>query len=258
MREATVTHRLSNPGALFQLVEAKYQNDVLLADLRSSFNLCGYVALPHLFCPESFDLLREEVQNLQIHAAKRDFTMPGYETPRRLQTVGAQVICSVSPLLFSTYLHFDIKMLVREITGGPVFACQHPQEFMVANFLEGKQATHGWHLDDPPFALVLFFDAPSQAEGGCLEFIPEWHSFCARHHVDAYKQVAGAVEVARTEGLVQIRHHATRDAYLLRADKCLHRVPELQSITARRAVLNLAFQNEREMLYGETANLLYR
>src|SRR6266513_3405395 len=64
MREATVTHRLSNPGALFQLVEAKYQNDVLLADLRSSFNLCGYVALPHLFCPESFDLLREEVQNL--------------------------------------------------------------------------------------------------------------------------------------------------------------------------------------------------
>lgn len=128
---------------------------------------------------------------------------------------------------------------------------------MVANFLNRRRGTHGWHLDDPAYAMIMFFDAPPEGQGGSLEFVPNWHSFCERHGFDPEKNVAPAAEIARAEGLIQTRHHVREDAYLLRADKCLHRVTELQREGIHRAAINMAYQNIPFQVYGESATALY-
>jgi hypothetical protein len=102
--------------------------------------------------------------------------MPGYETPRRMSVCGGQVIVSHSPYLAMLYFHRQLRFLVQRIVGVPMHSVPHVDEFMVVNRLKGVGQTHGWHLDDPKFALVIVVDTPPRDSGGFVEVIPNWAS----------------------------------------------------------------------------------
>ena len=128
---------------------------------------------------------------------------------------------------------------------------------MVANFLLSPGATHGWHLDDPAYAFILVLESSPAEDGGSIEFIQNWQEFCKDSGSLSKEKVAPLVERAREANLVQVRHHLSGDAYLLRADRCLHQVTALRREGARRFALNLAFEATPHPIYGNTANRLY-
>jgi len=218
----------------------------------------GYVRLPRSAFATVFPKLQSEVARLREHAKTRDFIMPGYETLRRMSTLGGKDIRRLSPVLVDFYQNPAIRALLSNICGQEVFACHDENEWQVINWLEGPGETHGWHLDDPPLALVLFMETPPASDGGALEFINGWRQLCAVVGSEPERSATSLIERCRAAGLVTAKVHATGDAYLMRADQCLHRAAPLTAAGARRCVVNLAFELQPEVRRtGVTASLLY-
>lgn len=244
-------------AALFELTAPKEFDAAALADLREQFLRCGYVKLPSFLTPVALEFLKAELERLETSASRRAFEMPGYNTPRSLSVLGGTTIKAQSPLLFGLYHHSALRTCVERVAGRTVYPCQHPEEFMVANLLHRSGDTHGWHLDDPAFALVLFIDAPPEGQGGELEMIANWTDLCRRKGRRPDEDIADLIAWAADNNLVERSHHAPGDAYLLRADINLHRVRPITGADTRRCVLNLAFQANVTAKYSQTANLLY-
>lgn len=227
-------------------------------DHSSRFARDGYVRLPRLFGTAQFNTLQSEIARLRKYANNKNFTMPGFETLRRMSTLGGKKIRKQSTILTNLYENRELRSVVSKICGREIFTCNDENEWQVVNWLEGPGETHGWHLDDPPLALVIFIKSPHAAEGGILEFINEWRQLCAELGHDPERDVTRLVEHCFAAHLMNSKAHSTGDAYLLRADKCLHRVTPLAALRARRTVLNLAFEFEPDVRrIGETAALLY-
>lgn len=243
--------------ALFDLTTTKNFEPATLADMHEEFLRNGYVKLPGFLSPAALDFLCCELQRLEAAASRRVFEMPGYQSPRNLSVLGGRAIKEQSPFLFRLYHHTALRSCVEAISGRPIFSCVHPEEFMVANFLQSSGDTHGWHLDDPPYALVIFAEAPAPGEGGEVEIIPNWTDMCRRKGRQAAQDVTDLIVWAAENSLLERLHHDPGDAYLLRADVNLHRVIPITANGARRCVLNMAFQTSPETVYADTADLLY-
>lgn len=240
------------------LLSPRYRDAAVLDALSREFRREGYVRLPGLLGAEAFAALRDELLEKGTTTARsRDFVMDGYETPRRMSVMGATLLLRETELVWALYAHWELRRLVGALAGAAVYPCRHPEEFMVANFLLDRGHTHGWHLDDPAYALILFIEAPPPEDGGVLEFIPHWLEFCGEHGLEPHHRVDAAVERARAESRVQRRAHAPGDGYLLRADQAMHRVTSLTAGDARRVALNLAFEASDAPVYGSTATVLY-
>jgi hypothetical protein len=244
-------HLIVNP------LSEDYREEWRLTELRQEFTNEGYIKMPGFIRNEVFSLLKDEIEQLEKFARKRDFVMQGYETPRVMHVLGGRQILERSLLLPALYSHYELRNLIRKVAGVEVYPCLHPDEFMVANLLLSNGSTHGWHLDDPAYALILMFEAPSADSGGLLEFIRNWHAFCSTIGASSEEKVEPIVESARAANLVQVKHHAPGDAYLLQANRCLHRVTELKTAGNRRIALNFAYETTSQPIYGHTASLLY-
>ena len=243
--------------ALFDLTTAKSFAPADLADMHEQFLRCGYVKLPGFLSEAALDFLCCELQRLEANASRRVFEMPGYHSPRNLSVLGGRAIRECSPFLYRLYHHSALRSTVEAISGRPIYSCIHEEEFMVANFLQASGDTHGWHLDDPPFALVIFAEAPEPGQGGDVEIIPNWVDLCRRKGRRPDKEVWDLIEWASENHLIERHHHDAGDAYLLRADLNLHRVVPITASGARRCVLNMAFQTSPDTVYADTADLLY-
>ncbi len=240
----------------FFLPEA-YRQQSVLDNLRLALAVERYVKLPSSFSGDILSALRSELNSLERLAKARDFVMPGYETPRFMTTVGGQVIQRESELLRAVYAHPDLRELIIRLVGRPVYDCLDVNEWMIATILNAPGNTHGWHLDDPPLAMVIFLDSPDANDGGLVEFIRDWPRLCAEIGVDPQGNVNSIVDQCRAAGLIEQKHHATGDAYLFRADECLHRVTPLRRGGVRRAILNLTFElNPNVDRRGYTVGLL--
>jgi hypothetical protein len=250
--------QVARPASPSYLPE-KFLRDSTYTKLRMAFARHHYVALPGLFsAPSAFAQLSAEVSRLEQFANKKNFVMPGYNTPRIMATVGGRVIKRESQFLKDLYAAGDLAGLVSQIAGRRVYPCLDENEWMVINWLEGPGKTHGWHLDDPPYALVIFVEAPAPDQGGEAEFITDWRRLCRRLGEDPEGDVGSAVEGCRELGLVNSKTHRAGDAYLLRADRCLHRVAPITSEGVRRLILNLAFEAKPDThRKGVTAAYLY-
>lgn len=233
-----------------------YQDPDHLASLRREFLGTGYVYLPQLLIPAAFRELDQQVLQLADLRVRRDFMMPGLATPRKLSTIGGKAIATSAPDLAAFYDAPTLSQLVQAICGSRIYPCRHPSEYLVANFLDAVGSTHGWHLDDPALALILFVEAPAITDGGLLEFIPEWESVRPAL-ASPEASIEEIVALLRQQGRVAVKHHSAGDAYLLRADRCLHRVTELTSSRSQRIALNFAFELYPATRYGESATLLY-
>lgn len=238
-------------------IAQEYLTKAAQLELRAILREERYVRLPKLFHPDFFAQLRESAFAIEDAKTERHFIMPGCNTPRYMHTIGGSVIRRSSPFLMSLYEDMRLRSFLGAVTDSPIHDCTHSNEFMVMHFLENVGSTHGWHLDDPPFALVIVLEAPPTIAGGILEFIPRWKEYCTSTQIANCGDLTMTVDRLRRRGLVQQRHHAAGDAYILRADEALHRVTPFRWLIQRRAILNLAFQNTPSAPYGESASLLY-
>lgn len=241
---------------IFNLVPDHCREEQHIAELRRKFARDSYVRLPGFLRGEAFNFVKSEVDRLEARARDRCFEMNGYKTPRVMKALGGQEILGGSPLAY-IYLHYAIRQLIEEIVGTKVYTCQHPNEYMVVNYLLAPGATHGWHLDDPAYALVIFIDAPPPEAGGHLEYIKDWRQMCSDKGQDPEGDVNGLVAQLREQNLIKSMVHKTGDAYLMRANQCLHRVSEITAPGVRRVIINMAFEETPDPVYGLTANLLY-
>lgn len=242
---------------IYDLVTHKTFDPITLLDMREQFARTGYVKLSGFFSSHALDLFKSEMQEMEQIAIRRKFEMPGYLTPRSLSVLGGNLIKTQSPLLYSLYHHYALRSCIEDIVGRSIYSCTHPEEFMVANFLHNSGDTHGWHLDDPSYALIIFSEVPNDGGGGEVEFIANWKDLCRRKGHKPDENVQDLVCWADENGLVDRHTHHAGDAYLLRADLNLHRVTPLRRAGERRAAINLAYQSLPETIYGSTANLLY-
>lgn len=253
-REWPATHKWAE---IYDLITPKIFDPTLLMDMREQFARIGYVRFPGFLSAKALDLFKEEMEEIEQIAIRRNFEMPGYATPRSLSVLGGNLIRSQSPMLYSIYHHHVLRSCIENIVARPIYTCTHPEEFMVANFLHNSGDTHGWHLDDPSYALIIFAEVPGEGGGGEVEFIANWKDLCRRKGREPDKDVLDLINWADENGLVDRHSHNAGDAYLLRADLNLHRVTPLKYQGARRAVVNLAYQSSPETVYGVTADLLY-
>jgi hypothetical protein len=217
-----------------------------LAFMRDRFRKDGFVYLGSLLSLKSYTQLLAEFENLAGDLRYRNFLMPPYNTPRHMEVLGGRKIADLSPFIDSLYRDPQILQLIRGITADEIHFCKHPEEFIVLNVLSRKGQTHGWHLDDPEYALVIALKSPSS--GGLVEVLDE----------NVSRQIA-----ANGDYSVLDKHPPRRirllegDAYLLRAGKCLHRVTSLENEGETRIVLNFAYENREVTDYGHTAYTLY-
>lgn len=245
-----------NSAFISNLVPDHCREQRHIAELRRQFARDSYVRLPGFLRSEAFAFVKSEVDRLETRARDRCFEMHGYKTPRVMKTLGGQELMGSSPLAY-IYLHDAIRQLIEEIVGTKVYTCQHPNEYMVVNYLLSPGATHGWHLDDPAYALVIFIDAPPPEAGGHLEYIADWREICNEKGLEPEGDVNSLVAELRKQNLIKSMVHKTGDAYLMRANQCLHRVTEIVAPDVRRVIINMAFEETADPVYGLTANLLY-
>ncbi|MGY1488954.1 HalD/BesD family halogenase [Methylobacillus pratensis] len=242
---------------LYELITPKLFSPDDLLDMREQFARSGYIKLPSFLSEDALAVFREEMEQLELIASRKKFEMPGYQTPRKLSVAGGSMIKSYAPVLYSLYHHYALRSCVEQLTGRRIYSCTHPEEYMVANFLHNSGDTHGWHLDDPAYALIIFAESPKENGGGEVEFISNWLDICRRKQRQPDSNIQDLIAWAEENGMVDRHAHNSGDAYLLRADINLHRVCPLKRAGERRSVVNLAFQTTSVARYGLTANLLY-
>ncbi|MFD3538330.1 2OG-Fe(II) oxygenase [Streptomyces sp. NPDC058662] len=204
----------------------------------------GYVPLADFLTAEGLTLLWQEAARLGDIALRRDFSMACMDdSPRRMTTLGGQMIAEKSQMIPRLYKGEELISLLGRLTGQDVAPVPDPMERHVLNILHQHGDTHGGHTDDYPYALVLFLEAPSDPEdGGLLEFTP--------HTPDLAALGTPAAVTA---------HHQAGDAYLLRSDTTAHRVTPLTRPGARRTVLNFAYTLPNHTVHKtNSADQLYR
>jgi len=237
---------------------ANYFDSKMIDSLHLSFGRNGYVKLPGLIALPTFNLLKAEVQRLSGIAIERNFVMQGYESPRIMTTLGGQQIAENSELLKNFYGNQKLRSVLSGIVGSPLFDCPDVNEWCVSTWLNGEGQTHGHHLDDPPIALIVIIEAPPPELGGFLEVVTDWREIARIFEQDPERNVLPLVNKLRNINLVQVKTHITGDAYLLRADQCLHAVAPLRGRETKRSILNMAFELEPNIARrSETAAALF-
>ncbi|WP_323773912.1 hypothetical protein [Alcanivorax sp.] len=241
-----------NPGILSD----EYMDSKHVDFLASRFREQRYVALPGLFKNNVMNTIEREVRKLDKYKEYKKFYMPGYQTPRNLSVIGGRKIMTFSTLLPLLYAKSDIHKLLASITGSTVYPIAHVDEYIVINRLEGPGHTHGWHLDDPKYALIIVLEGADGDSGGCLEYISQWPELCRRNGVDPENATELLLNQLGERKVVRQKLKGG-DCYLLDAADCLHRVTPLEQEGSTRVALNMAYHDSLNVDYGLTAQTLY-
>jgi hypothetical protein len=239
-----------------KIVSSTYDAPDLLRRLTKEFEKDGYVKLPKFLTSEAFAAISGEVRRLHCARVRKDFIMPNYNTDRKMSVISGKEVVRNSNVIAEFYSCRDLRERISWLTGADIHTVHHEDEFLVVNFLDGERDTHGWHLDDPRFALIVIIDSPLPHVGGTLEYVPKWHELAVEENFDPVYQSLRGVDIARRRGLVRSDTLESSDCYLLDAANVLHRVSPMQKEGSRKA-LNLAFDDRRYRIYGETATRLY-
>ena len=182
--------------------------------------------------------------------------MPDFNTDRKMSVLSGKDVVSQSDIIASLYACRELRNWITRLIGKDIHTVLHDDEFLVVNFLDGKRDTHGWHLDDPRYALIIVVESPAEHIGGCIEYVPDWKHLAREEGFDPHQNVERGVEICKRKGLLRSDTLNSGDCYLLDAGEVLHRVSPM-SADGRRKALNLAFDDRRYRVYGETATRLY-
>jgi hypothetical protein len=240
-----------------EIISDQYQGKPgLVRRLRTSFRDTGYVKLPDFLTPDAFGAVSSEVTRLHATRVRKDFVMPDFNTDRKMSVLSGKDVVRQSEIIANLYACRALRDWIASLAGTDIHTVAHDDEFLVVNFLDGERDTHGWHLDDPRFALVIVVASPAAHIGGRIEYVPDWKRLAREECFEPHRDVERGVEICRRKGRLLSDSLKSGDCYLLDAGEVLHRVSPMSAHGSRRA-LNLAFDDRRYRVYGETAKRLY-
>jgi hypothetical protein len=228
----------------------------LLRQLRNFFRDNGYVKLPAFLTPDAFRAVSSEVVRLHSTRIRKDFVMPDFNTDRKMSILSGKYVVRESDVIANLYACQELRDWITALTGTDIHTVLHDDEFLVVNFLDGERDTHGWHLDDPRYALIIVVESPAAHTGGCIEYVPDWKQLASEECFEPHQNVELGVEICKRKNKLRSDTLKSSDCYLLDAGEVLHRVSPM-SAEGRRKALNLAFDDRRYRIYGETATRLY-
>jgi hypothetical protein len=239
------------------IISERYQGKPeLQRQLRASFRDTGYVKLPDFLTPDAFRTVSSEVTRLHSARVRKDFVMPDFNTDRKMSILSGKDVVRQSEVIASLYACQELRDWIKSLTGTDIHTVLHDDEFLVVNFLDGERDTHGWHLDDPRYALIIVVESPAAHIGGCIEYVPDWKRLAREECFEPHQNVERGVEICKRKSKIRSDTLKSSDCYLLDAGEVLHRVSPMAAHGSRKA-LNLAFDDRRYRVYGETATRLY-
>lgn len=245
------------PLVLTDVVQAAYLDGDHVQRLSQQFKQTGYVTLHSFLSERTFSLIDQEALKLRELGIRRNFVMPHYQTPRRLSVAGGRTVLEHAVAIPSLYVHHQLNAVLSQLTQSPLHTIKHPEECIVANYLDGPGQTHGWHLDDPTYALIVILHAPDEGCGGCVEYVPQWKQLCSELGIDPYTAIDQGLDVAKQQDLIKRVHLNAGDCYLLNASENLHRVTPIVDDASYRRIINMAFDHRPSFTFGDTADILY-
>ena len=239
------------------IISDRYQGKPeLQRQLRASFRDTGYVKLPEFLTLDAFRAVSSEVTRLHSARVRKDFVMPDFNTDRKMSILSGKDVVRQSEVIASLYACQELRDWITSLTGTDIHTVLHDDEFLVVNFLDGERDTHGWHLDDPRYALIIVVESPAAHIGGCIEYVPDWKRLAREECFEPHQNVERGVEICKRKSKLRSDTLKSSDCYLLDAGEVLHRVSPMSADGSRKA-LNLAFDDRRYRVYGETATRLY-
>jgi hypothetical protein len=224
-------------------------------EVKEQLKANGFAILHHFLSEHQYLALKHEVDKLEQFRLRRDFVMLDYESDRHLSTIGGSVIRKESQIIKGLYSSDEILDELSILTGTPLYRIDHPEEYAVINWLTNPKDIHGWHLDDPKYALVIAIEMPEKIEdGGYVEVIPNWKQFIKEHHLEE-APVTDQLQKAYSEKAIGKVWLSPGDAYLINAGETFHQVAPLKR--GQRVIVNFAYHDSPKVQYGRTADLLY-
>ncbi|ODS23388.1 hypothetical protein AB835_09205 [Candidatus Endobugula sertula] len=218
------------------ILTSKYRQLWYIKNLKRQFMENGYVYLPNLFSSECFSTLKQEALKLENHAINRNYFAEETSTPRNMQVIGGRKLVEVSPLFLIIYLHHELRNFIQLATDSAALNSENEREVFGVHYMTNTKNTHGWHLDDGPFILVLFLQSPEIGEGGLMECITDWDIIKQQQNFKEDQNLESHIDLCRKKGLVKKFYHAEGDAYLLAGNKILHRVSPITKPNRKRII----------------------
>lgn len=231
-------------------------NSPHLTQLKHSFQRTGYVKFPMFLKKTVFENIASDIKNMYKKRFRKNFIMPEFKTDRKMSVLSGKEIVQHSESISNLYSSNELRNWISLFVGSPVFPIFDEDEFLVANFLDGQNDTHGWHLDDPQYALIIIIEAPTFDEGGHIEYISEWKNIAIQENFSSTTDVNQGVDICAKKKAISKDYLIKGDCYLLNAGDVLHRVAPLTK-RGTRIALNLAFDDRRYRIFGQSARRLY-
>ena len=190
--------------------------------LRETFAKDCYVKISNLFDKDLFSSLRKETFSLLERKSKRkDFIMvETNKTKRHLTTVSGTKIHLHSELIPTLYAHKKIINFLSGIADEALSLTPDLADRHAIHRMHQEGDTHGGHVDDYAFVLIICIEAPHLSQGGEVEFVP--------NSIDINDL---GTDKARRDTL------NVGDAYFMRSNKAVHRVLPLKETTNRTVVV---------------------
>lgn len=197
------------------ILNDEYKEVRRLGELQRQFIETQYAYLPNLFTPKVFSLLKSEVEWLKQFTLARNYEPDGPGTSRNMRTFGGVRLFEESAVFSTLYVHHEIWTLLSKIVDAPIYHSIEKQDIIGLNCLVDEGNTHGWHLDEGEFILIMIFEAPDDGRGGTVEFIPNWEFYAEKFNFEKNQPIQDYVQKCSEENLVYKHYHAPGDAYLL-------------------------------------------
>lgn len=187
-----------------------------IKSLKKEFSENNFVYIENVLKDDALLYLQNKINMLKSSSTRKEFLMPETEySPRKMNIINGNVMNKQTDI-FSLYSNDKLLNTLSEITSNKVSLCEEKIENIIVSHLNKKADTHGWHLDDFPFAFILGIDMPNEKDGGAIEF-----------------------EIPNSENKKVFLKSG--DAYILRTDIVNHRVTPLLKENVERIILNFTY-----------------
>jgi hypothetical protein len=243
-----------NESKLEEILENHFEKEFTeekVSLLNEFYQSRSVVPLRNFIPPELFDALKEETnQILGDHGVARNFNVEiTNNTPRHMITVGQPDIAVKGDIIPSLYKSKALVNLASRLVGEQVFECPYLGERYVISSLQKSGDTHGWHWDDYALGMVWVLEAPEASEGGFVQSVP--NTSWDKENPDVFKAIL--------DNPIHSYAFKPGDAYIIRADKTLHRVHPISS-NNRRVIVNTTWalaEDFGKKITHETNDILF-
>ena len=226
---AFVNNRLSNHNNNDYTIQKfnQYFNINSFKKDNQNFNTLGYIHIVNALTQEGIKFFKDI--SLSIDYIRKDIVINS--TPRRMDVSGGKKLSEKKELI-EIYRNMSLISILRELTNEKnIGFCLDDIEWAISTKLSRIRDTHGWHKDDYPIALIIVVEQPKREFGG-------------------------VVKLKNKNKVVDLKLN-TGDCYILRSDRILHKVTELNTNKQKRIIFNFTYSiKDSKNITSGTAKVL--